>query len=98
MKQAIEKTDEEIVVEVLRKHYANFDEEAHASAVENIVTLIQNETMRFVDVEEGFESDAAYLTRMVLLQVFRHGVSSVKATVDIFNALERGPELGWLVD
>lgn len=98
MKQDIEKTLEETVLEVLHKHYANFNEETHGSTVVAIVTLLQNETMRFMDVEEGFESDAAYLTRMALLELFRHGVSSVKATIDIFNALERGPELGWLAD
>lgn len=96
MKQDIEKTEEEIVVEVLRKYYAKFNEEAHGTTVSGIVALLQNESMRFVDVEEGFESDAAYLTRMALLELFRHGVSSVKATVDLFNALERGAELGWL--
>lgn len=98
MKQAIEKTEEETVLEVLRKHYTQFNEETHKSAVANIVTLLHNETMRFVDVEDGFESDAAYLTRMVLLEVFRQGVSSVKATTEIFNSLERGHELGWLAD
>lgn len=98
MKQDIEKTVEETVVEVLSKHYPNFDAEANSGTVARIVTLINDPDKKYRDVEAGFESDAAYLTRMVLLEVFRHGTSSVQATVDIFNALERSPELGWLTD
>jgi hypothetical protein len=96
MKQDIEKTDEELVSEVLRKYYAKFYEEPYGSTVATIVTLLRDETKRSVEVGAGFESDAAYLTRMTLLEVFRHGVNSVKATTDIFNSLERGHELGWL--
>lgn len=98
MKQDVAKTDEELVTEVLRKHYPKFDAETNSGTVARIVTLINDPDKKYMDVEAGFESDAAYLTRMVLLEVFRHGTSSVQATVDIFNALERGPELGWLND
>lgn len=98
MKQEIDKTSEELVCEVLSKHYAKFDSEANKGAVTSIVTLLNDKTKSYMDVESGFESDAAYLTRMILLEVFRQGVSSVKATADIFNSLERGHELGWLAD
>lgn len=98
MKQEIDKTSEELVCEVLSKHYVRFDSEANKGTVATIVTLLEDKTMSYMDVESGFESDAAYLTRMILLEVFRQGVSSVKATTDIFNSLERGHELGWLAD
>jgi hypothetical protein len=97
MKQDIEQTEEELVQEVLRKHYAKFYDEPYASTVTAIVFLLRDETKRAVDVESGFESDAAYLTRMILWEDFRQGVSSVKATCEIFTALERRHELGWLV-
>lgn len=98
MKQDIEKTEEELVTEVLRKHYSKFYDEPYGDTVATIVALLQDGTKRSMDTGAGFESDAAYLTRMILLKDFRIGVASVQATVDIFNALERGAELGWLAD
>lgn len=88
----------EAVSQTLSSHYSRFDAVAHANVVSAIVTLLDDPTKSYVDINSGFESDATYGTRMILLETFRHGASSVKATTELFNSLERGHELGWLAD
>lgn len=91
-------TTTDAVCQVLSKTYPRFDSVEHKSIVSKIVTLLDDPTKRYMDVDSGFESDAVYFTRMILLEVFRHGVSSVQATTELFNSLERSHELGWLAD
>lgn len=91
-------TTTEAVSQALSSHYPRFDAEYQANIVSRIVTLLDDVTKSYVDVDSGFESDAAYGTRMILLETFSHGVPSVKATTALFNSLERGHELGWLAN
>jgi hypothetical protein len=89
---------EDIVSEVLGNHYVTFDSEADSKLVAHIVALLEDSTKRGVNVGSGFESNAAYEIRIVLLQTFTRGVSSVKTVIEIFDKLERSNELGWLVE
>lgn len=93
-----ENSVEDVVREALSHHYPAFVADPKALFVADIVALLDDTSKRQVDCCSGFESDAAYEIRMLLLKNFAQGVNSVKSVVRIFNNLERGQELGWLDD
>jgi hypothetical protein len=93
-----ENSVEDVVREVLSQHYPAFAADPKDLFVADIVTLLDDPSKRYVDCCSGFESDAAYEIRMLLLKTFAQGANSVKSVVRIFNNLERGQELGWLDD
>lgn len=93
-----ENSVEDVVREALSHHYPVFAADPKDLFVADIVTLLDDPSKRYVDCCSGFESDAAYEIRMLLLKTFAQGANSVKSVVRIFNNLERGQELGWLDD
>lgn len=91
-----EDSAEAVVHEALSHHYPVFAADPRGEFVADIVALLDDPSKRYVDGCAGFESDAVYEIRMLLLETFAQGVNSVKSVVRIFNKLERGNELGWL--
>lgn len=87
---------EAAVYESLSHHYPAFASDPSREFVDDIATLLNDQSKRYVDGCAGFESDAVYEIRMLLLETFAQGGASVKSVIHIFNKLERGHELGWL--
>jgi hypothetical protein len=100
--EATLKTHEEVVSEVLTATYPRFaysgnkeDDKVNREVLEGITTVL-GDSKKVVVKYKDFESPAAYEVRMILLTAYPAGRASVTATVQIFNALDRREELGWL--
>lgn len=84
------------VIDALSMTYVNFDEQKDENLILNILAVLDDTGKSLAEAESRFESDAVYGVRMLLLSAYFQGVNSVKATVAIFEKLDRQNELGWL--
>lgn len=87
-------TTEDIVRKVLGKTYDRFGFGEDAEFVTDIVVLIETPTVTY----EGGMSDAAEAVRNRLWGRYSGGGASASATCDLFRALRRENELGWLIE
>jgi hypothetical protein len=88
------KTTEETVREVLGKTYDRFGFSEDVEFVRDIVVLMETPTVTY----EGGMSDAAEAVRNRLWGRYTGGGASASATCDLFVALGRENELGWLAE
>jgi hypothetical protein len=85
-------TTESIVRAVLGKTYKRFGASDDAEFIAEIVTILETPTV----IYEGGMSDAAATIRFRLWGRYFDGRKANSATCDLFFAMERDNELGWI--
>lgn len=85
-------TTSDIVRTVLGKTYNRFGFSEDTDLIADIVTVVETPTITY----EGGMSDAAETVRNRLWSRYSGGGASASATCDLFVALGRENELGWL--
>lgn len=87
---------EEIVREVLGLTYSTWGFQSETTLIERIVTLLDDPAMKVQDEGESDASIAASEIRELLWNRYTGGGISAAATCQLFMALGRMKELGWI--